>query len=484
MNSRNEAEQNKKEFRTDYHIYKDNSESLKDYIVMEVFMQCFEQSGSLYICNMTYQQCLDYLYSKLPMFSRIGSAALKNNLDNTLKLLDFLQNPQKKFRSIHIAGTNGKGSVSHMLASIFQMAGYKTGLYTSPHLKDFRERIRINGEMIEKNDVLEMTLKMTPIIEEIEPSFFEATVAMAFDYFSYKKVDIAIIETGLGGRLDSTNVINPELSIITSIGYDHMNVLGYTLEEIANEKAGIIKNEVPVVVGRTDENIRNIFINKSTETNSILSFSEEVFESTINELLPDMISLHLKNKKNNEEFDVLCDLPGIYQKENIATVLTAVEILIENGWVLKMQDILKGLENTKRNTSLHGRWDVLRQNPLLVMDVAHNEDGFRKLISHLSQFEFEKIHFILGFSKDKEFDKIIDLLPKKATYYFTSANSPRALNHETLSTIANEKNIEGNCFENVNDAIEVALKAANKKDIIIVSGSIYVVGDVDRERFC
>lgn len=451
---------------------------------MEVFMQCFEQNGSMYICNMTYQQCLDYLYSKLPMFSRIGSAALKNNLDNTLMLLDFLENPHIKFKSIHIAGTNGKGSVSHMLASIFQTAGYKTGLYTSPHLTDFRERIRINGEMIEEKDVLEMTLKMRPIIEDIEPSFFEVTVAMAFNYFNYSKVDIAIIETGLGGRLDSTNVITPELSIITNIGYDHMNILGNTLEEIANEKAGIIKKEVPVVLGRADENIKSLFIKKAAEKDSLLFNAEEAYDSTINELFPDLISLHFKNKKKNVELDVICDLPGIYQKENIATVLTAVDILTESGWALKKKDIINGLKNTKRNTSLHGRWDVLRQNPLLVMDVAHNEDGFRNLIAHLSQFEFEQLHFILGFSKDKEFGKIIDMLPKKSNYYFTSAHSPRALDHETLSMIANQKSIEGNCFENVNDAIESALKKATKKDLIIVSGSIYIVGDVDRKRFC
>ena len=433
---------------------------------------------------MTYEQCLDYLYSKLPMFSRIGSAALKNNLDNTIKLLTFLENPHTKFKSIHIAGTNGKGSVSHMLASIFQSAGYKTGLYTSPHLKDFRERIRINGEMIKQKDVLDMTLKLTPIIEDIEPSFFEVTVAMAFDYFSKNEVDIAIIETGLGGRLDSTNVITPELSIITNIGYDHMNILGNSLFEIATEKAGIIKNGVPVVLGRTDEETKNVFIKKATETNSLLFFSENIYDSIVNDLSPDMISLQLENKKNNEIYDIKCDLPGIYQKENVATVVTAVDLLNQNGWNISKNAMLNGFEKTKKNTSLFGRWDVLRKKPLLVLDVAHNEDGFSKLISHLSKFKFGQIHFILGFSKDKDFDKIIDMLPKESQFYFTSANSPRALDHETLLKIAQNRNIEGKSFATVNDAIEDALKITKEDDLIIVSGSIYVVGDVDRDRFC
>ena len=433
---------------------------------------------------MTYEQCLDYLYSKLPMFSRIGSAALKNNLDNTIKLLTFLENPHTKFKSIHIAGTNGKGSVSHMLASIFQSAGYKTGLYTSPHLKDFRERIRINGEMIKQKDVLDITSKLTPIIEDIEPSFFEVTVAMAFDYFSKNEVDIAIIETGLGGRLDSTNVITPELSIITNIGYDHMNILGNSLVEIATEKAGIIKNGVPVVLGRTDEETKNVFIKKAIETTSLLSFSENIYDSIVNDLSPDMISLKLENKQNNETFDIKCDLPGIYQKENIATVATAVDLLNQNGWNISKNAMLKGFEKTKNNTSLFGRWDVLRKKPLLVLDVAHNEDGFSNLISHISKFEFRQIHFILGFSKDKDFNKIIDMLPKEAKFYFTSSNSPRALDHETLLKIALNRNIEGKSFATVNDAIEDALKITKEDDLIIVSGSIYVVGDVDRDRFC
>ena len=418
------------------------------------------------------------------MFSRIGSAALKNNLDNTIKLLTFLENPHTKFKSIHIAGTNGKGSVSHMLASIFQSAGYKTGLYTSPHLKDFRERIRINGEMIKQKDVLGITSKLTPIIEDIKPSFFEVTVAMAFDYFSKNEVDIAIIETGLGGRLDSTNVITPELSIITNIGYDHMNILGNSLVEIATEKAGIIKNGVPVVLGRTDEETKNVFIKKAIETTSLLSFSENIYDSIVNDLSPDMISLKLENKQNNETFDIKCDLPGIYQKENIATVATAVDLLNQNGWNISKNAMLKGFEKTKNNTSLFGRWDVLRKKPLLVLDVAHNEDGFSNLISHISKFEFRQIHFILGFSKDKDFNKIIDMLPKEAKFYFTSSNSPRALDHETLLKIALNRNIEGKSFSTVNDAIEDALKITKEDDLIIVSGSIYVVGDVDRDRFC
>ena len=432
---------------------------------------------------MTYQQCLDYLYSKLPMFSRIGSAALKNNLDNTFKLMDFLENPHTKFKSIHIAGTNGKGSVSHMLASVFQSAGYKTGLYTSPHLKDFRERIRINGEMIKEKEVLEFTLKMTKIIEDIEPSFFEVTVAMAYDYFSNNKVDIAIIETGLGGRLDSTNVITPELSIITNIGYDHMNILGNTLVEIASEKAGIIKNGIPIVVGRKDEATKNVFIKKALETHSSITFSADTYDSAVKEISTDMISLQLRNRINNEVFDVLCDLPGFYQKENIATVAAAVYLLNQNGWEIPRNALLNGILKTKKNTSLLGRWDVLQKKPMVVLDVAHNEDGFSILLNHLSKLKFEQIHFILGFSKDKDFGKILNMLPLNATFYFTSADSPRALENKTLQEVAAKMGIIGESFNNVDEAISNALKKASQRDIIIVSGSIYVVGNVDRNKF-
>jgi dihydrofolate synthase/folylpolyglutamate synthase len=418
------------------------------------------------------------------MFSRIGSAALKNNLDNTLKLMQFLENPHTKFKSIHIAGTNGKGSVSHMLASVFQSAGYKTGLYTSPHLKDFRERIRINGEMIKEKDVSDMTLRMTPIIEDIEPSFFEVTVAMAFDYFSKNEVDIAIIETGLGGRLDSTNVIIPELSIITNIGYDHMNVLGNTLIEISSEKAGIIKNGIPVVVGRKDEATKNVFLKKALETNSSLTFSADIYDSEIKDISPDIISLQLRNKTNNEVYDIKCDLPGIYQKENIVTVAAAVDLLNQKGWNLSRNAMLDGVAKTKNKTALFGRWDMLQKKPMLVLDVAHNEDGFSILLKHLSQFKFDQIHFILGFSKDKDFSKILDMLPLNANFYFTSANSPRALEHKNLQEVAATRGLFGEAFINVNEAISNALKNALEKDIIIVSGSVYVVGEVNRDQFC
>jgi len=433
---------------------------------------------------MTYEECLDYLYSKLPMFSRIGSAALKNNLDNTLKLCEFLDNPQSKFKSVHIAGTNGKGSVSHMIASIFQEAGYKTGLYTSPHLKDFRERIRINGKMIEEQEVLNLTLKLIPIIEEIEPSFFEATVAMAFNYFNENQVDIAIIETGLGGRLDSTNVITPEISIITNIGYDHMNILGDSLVQIASEKAGIIKKNVPIIIGRKNDETNNVFISKSIEMNSELTFSKDTYDSIINAITPETISVQLNDKENGEQFNIICDLPGIYQKENITTVATAFRILNKKGWKLDKDALLNGFKNTKSNTSLFGRWDVLNKNPMIVLDVAHNEDGITSLVRHLAQFKFNKIHFILGFSKDKDFKKILEMLPNDAMFYFTSAHSPRALEHSELLEIATNKKMKGESFDDVNTAIKSAIKKAGQNDLIIVSGSIYVVGDVDRELFC
>lgn len=433
---------------------------------------------------MNYAQCLEYLYSKLPMFGRIGPAAIKNNLDNTIKLCDRLGNPHKKFKSIHVAGTNGKGSVSHMLASVFQTAGYKTGLYTSPHLKDFRERIRINGNMIEEQDVINFTQMITPMIEEIEPSFFEVTVAMAFDHFYKNEVDIAIIETGLGGRLDSTNVITPELSIITNIGYDHMNILGNSLGEIGLEKAGIIKNDTPVIIGNSIPETKSIFLKKAAEMHAEIKFAEDCYLAEISEINIDRIVLKLTEIQTNQQIYVASDLPGLYQKENITTVITAIDTMNSIGWKIKKDAIAEGILKTKSNTFLFGRWDVMKKDPLIVLDVAHNEDGMSKLMSHLSQFNFEEIHFILGFSKDKEYNKILDMLPINASLYFTSTNSPRALDHKILLESAKNKNLAGRCYDNVNDALKDAMKHAGKNDLIIVSGSIYVVGDVDREAFC
>lgn len=417
------------------------------------------------------------------MFSRIGHAAYKHDLFNTLEICRFLNNPEKKFKTIHIAGTNGKGSVSHMIASIFQSAGFKTGLYTSPHLHDFRERIRINGEMIKEDEVIAFTKKITPLISQIEPSFFEVTVGMAFDYFSAEKVDIAVIETGLGGRLDSTNVIKPEIAIITNIGLDHTHILGNTIELIAAEKAGIIKEETPVVIGKANHSTRKIFLAKAEETRSNIFFAEDRYSSSSQYLSPDIISIQLTNKDTEGVNAFEADLPGLYQQENLKTVLTAIDILREKGWELKDEAVKNGIRFAKKNTGLHGRWDIIRSNPLLIADVAHNIDGLSKLVEQIKISKFESLHVIVGFSADKDIDSLLKLLPVGATYYFTQANIPRALNIATLKEHAYKLNLMGNPFGNVNDAIEAALDKANVNDLIIVCGSIFVVGEIDRKKF-
>ena len=432
---------------------------------------------------MNYDACLEFLYSKLPMFSRIGPAALKNDLTNTLKICQFLENPQTKFKTIHIAGTNGKGSVSHMLASIFQTAGFKTGLYTSPHLYDFRERIRINGEMISKEYVTSFTEKIIPLIDEIEPSFFEATVGMAFDYFHAENVDIAIIETGLGGRLDSTNVIRPELSIITNIGLDHTHLLGNTLLEIAGEKAGIIKERVPVIIGAANSITRPLFEKRASELNSKIIFSEDVFKSSFSFENRGLISIELINKENNESTAYSSDLPGVYQAENIRTVKTAIESLQHMGWKISEEAFTNGVRSAKKNTGLYGRWDIISYKPMIILDVAHNADGMRMVLSQIKLLKFNKLHFILGLSGDKDVASLLIQLPIDANYYFTHASIPRALNAKSLKTSAMEFDLQGDVFENVNDAIENALTKSQSDDLLIVCGSIFVVSEVDRQRF-
>ncbi len=429
---------------------------------------------------MTYQQTITYLYEQLPMFSRIGAAAYKKDLHNTIELCAALNNPQHKFKSIHIAGTNGKGSTSHMLAAILQQAGYKTGLYTSPHLKDFRERIKINGQMIKKDFVVDFVARTKTLSEKIEPSFFELTVAMSFEYFAAENVDIAVIETGLGGRLDSTNVITPLLSVITNIGYDHMNLLGNTLPEIAFEKAGIIKPGVPVVIGAALPETRPVFANKAAACNAPIYFVQDDY--VVTGVIPGSIMLQCNVTNNThqvtEQFTL--DLNGLYQTQNLCTVLCAEGILIQQGFIIKNDDEKFALAHVKKLTGLHGRWDVIAQNPTVVLDVAHNEDGIKQMMHHveLIKQQYTKVHFVLGMVKDKEADKVLALLPSNANYYFTHAHIPRALPAQELQQKAAGFNLKGNYFENVNDAIEAAKHNAAAADIIIVCGSVFLVGEV------
>lgn len=426
---------------------------------------------------MNYQQTLDYLYNTLPMFSHMGSAAFKKDLTNTLLLCKRLDNPHKKFKSIHVAGTNGKGSVSHMLAAIFQTAGYKTGLYTSPHLYDFRERIKVNGVMCSEDFVVDFTERLKPAIAEIQPSFFEITVAMAFDYFAQQEVDIAIIEVGLGGRLDSTNVITPELSIITNIGWDHMNMLGSTLEEIACEKAGIIKENIPVVIGEKKQETENIFRKIASQKQAPIFFAEENFSVTNYKLLIDSIEISVADK-NSFITDYRLDLAGIYQTKNILSVLMALDLL--RHWNILHQQTGTALKNVKQITGLLGRWEVIHHEPTVVLEVAHNKDGIEQMLNHIENISFDKLHIVFGVVKDKDVDAILKLLPKNAQYYFTQAHIPRALDAKVLQEKASGISLKGNDFNNVNEAIRNALTNSAKNDLIIVCGSIFLVAEVNR----
>jgi dihydrofolate synthase/folylpolyglutamate synthase len=429
---------------------------------------------------MNYQQTLEYMFKQLPMFHRIGAAAYKADLKNTVKLCKLLKNPQKKFNSIHIAGTNGKGSTSHLLASILQEAGYKVGLYTSPHLKDFRERIRINGEKIPKFFVKNFIEKYQTDFEKIQLSFFEMTVGLAFDYFAKNNIDIAVIETGLGGRLDSTNIINPELSIITNISFDHKNLLGDTLQEIATEKAGIIKSKTPIIIGETQKDIKNIFIEKAKLLESEIYFADK--------------DLQIKNWKYIRNgtfvsFDVLeknkiiynklhSPLFGNYQKKNILTIIKTVEFLRSKKWKISEEAVFSGISKVVKNTGLMGRWQILGNSPLIICDTGHNEDGIKQILEQIKDTPHQKLHFVIGMVNDKDINTILSMLPKNAIYYFCKANIPRGLDAEELSVRAEIKGLYGNTYTTVSNALESAKKRANSDDMIFIGGSTFIVAEV------
>lgn len=427
---------------------------------------------------MTYQQTIDYLFTRLPMYSRIGAAAYKADLDNTIALCASLADPQTKFKSVHIAGTNGKGSVSHMLSSILQTAGYKTGLYTSPHLKDFRERIRVDGEMINKEFVVDFTKRINPLIEKLDPSFFEITVAMAFDYFAEQKVDVAIIETGLGGRLDSTNIILPELSVITNIGWDHMNLLGDSLEKIAEEKAGIIKPGVPVIIGETINGILPVFERIAAEKKAPLSIASKKRQAMEWRWEKHELVVEVAEDHQTDHYVYRLDLPGLYQAKNLLTVLEACSRLQQKGWTIDDDHIRRALSQVKKLTGLHGRWDVIHEHPFIVLDVGHNEDGIKQILRQVELTDHHELHIIIGMVNDKEIDKVLGLFPTTATYYFTQAHIPRALPAETLLQKAAAHHLKGKHYPDVNAALKEAKLKAGKKDLIIVCGSVFLVAEV------
>ncbi len=421
---------------------------------------------------MNYNETLHYLFQRLPVFHFSGANAYKPGLNNTIRLMDKLNHPYLKYKTIHVAGTNGKGSVSHFLSAILQAAGYKVGLYTSPHLVDFGERIRVNGQMIDKNYLVKFVENNLANFETIQPSFFEATMALAFNYFAECQVDVAVIEVGLGGRLDSTNIITPELSIITNISFDHVEFLGYTIKKIATEKAGIIKKNVPVVIGETTTDSKAVFINTAILNNSDIFFAE----GELNLQYIETSNLKMKVLVN-QSINYWVGLTGSYQLKNIATVLKSVEILQKTGFIISENNISTGLENVIDLTGFMGRWQCFGTEPPLFVDTAHNFAGVNELINHINALEFNNLHLIFGMVNDKDISKILQILPTTATYYFTNANIPRALPAKDLLEKAQVVGLKGKAYNSVENAVEAALQAAEINDFILVFGSNFVVGE-------
>lgn len=429
---------------------------------------------------MDYQETLQWLFSQLPMYQRIGKAAYKADLETTIQMLDRLGNPQEKFKALHIAGTNGKGSVSHVLASVLQEAEYKTGLYTSPHLKDFRERIKINGQMIPEDEVVSFTKKHKKLFEELQPSFFEMTVAMAFDYFASEKVDFAVLETGMGGRLDSTNVSKPVVSVVTNIGHDHMQFLGDDVEKIAAEKAGIFKDGVPVVIGEKQSWVSEVFEKAAKEKNASLVYADEHVE-----LKP--IQRRDKTKQfydvwyNNELYleNLASPLLANYQIKNLKTVIQVLELLINNKTIeIDRQSIAEGIESTLENTNLMGRWQILSTNPLTICDTGHNPEGLQAVLDQINQTQFNNLHFVFGMVNDKNPESILYLLPNDATYYFCKPDIPRGMDEEVLQQHGFKAGLRGSAYSSVREALNSAVNNAGADDLVFIGGSTFVVAEV------
>lgn len=416
---------------------------------------------------------LDYLYNSLPVFQKVGSFAYKEGLENTCTIDQRLNHPCRKYRTIHVAGTNGKGSTSHLLAAILQQSGYKTGLYTSPHLVDFRERIKINGEMIPEDYVVSFINKHIDFFNQIHPSFFEVTTAMAFDYFAHEKIDVVVVEVGLGGRLDCTNIITPDVSIITNISFDHTALLGNTLSAIAAEKAGIIKPNVPVIIGEALPETKSVFLQKVQSEKASVVFVEEE-----NPILNAELSGTGKWVFETRDYpNLIGELGGLVQEKNAATVLCTINILKEKGYKIADSAVYEGFAKVVEITGLQGRWQYVGENPKIILDTGHNVDGIRYVVKHLGKLEQNRLHFIIGMVEDKDVDAVLQLLPKDAIYYFTKASIPRALNEEILKEKALGFGMEGESYPSVEKAIEVARKDAEAKDVIFIGGSTFVVAD-------
>ncbi|MBX3165628.1 MAG: bifunctional folylpolyglutamate synthase/dihydrofolate synthase [Bacteroidetes bacterium] len=427
---------------------------------------------------MTYQQTLDYLYARLPMYHRVGVAAYKANLDNTTKLAELLGKPHTQLNCIHVGGTNGKGSSSHILAAVLQNCGYKVGLYTSPHLIDFRERIKINGKLIPKHFVVEFVEKYKDAFKKIKPSFFEWTFALALDSFVKEGVDVAIIEVGLGGRLDSTNIITPQVSLITNISLDHTNLLGSTLDEIGREKAGIIKKRVPVVISQYQSETASMFNAVAREKKSPIEYADRNYKITDSKIIGNEMRLTVLNRTTNQSDTYELDLTGRYQAKNFLGVLNVLQFVEKAGYILEPERVKAAFKQVVKLTGLRGRWEKLNDKPLIIADTGHNEDGIKQVIENLKHLAYDKLHFVFGAVNDKDVSAILALLPKEAEYYFVKASIPRALNEKKLLKLAHTFKLQGQAFSSVELGLKAAKKAAKKTDCIFIGGSTFVVGDV------
>ena len=433
---------------------------------------------------MNYQETLDYLFNSLPMFQRVGASAFRKDLQTTIALCNHLGNPEHKFKSIHVAGTNGKGSSSHSLAAIFQSAGYKTGLYTSPHLKSFTERIRINGQEISPEVVVQFVEENKSFLDELKPSFFEMTVGMAFWHFAEQEVDIAIIEVGMGGNFDSTNIITPELSLITNIGFDHVQFLGDTLPLIAGEKAGIIKKEVPVVISETHEETKAVFLEKAKTMNAPITFADQNWKSDGLKwsVRTQTTAYSVKTQilaQGEETIDLIFGLNGNYQKFNLPGILESVAKMRRQGWDLPTGAVLEGLKNVTELTGLKGRWQTLSTDPTVICDTGHNEAGFREILTQLETYSFNKLWMVLGMVQDKDISKVLSMLPSSGNYVFCEAKLPRALPANQLAEKAVSVGLKGEIIPDINEALAFARKNAGEDDLIFVGGSTFVVAEIE-----
>lgn len=426
---------------------------------------------------MTYQDTLEYLFKELPMFQRVGASAFRKDLRSTILLCNHLGNPEGKFKSLHVAGTNGKGSTSHALAAVFQSAGYKTGLYTSPHLKSFTERIRINGQEINEESVVDFVATNKEFLDELKPSFFEMTVGMAFWFFASQKVDIAIVEVGMGGNFDSTNVIIPELSLITNIGFDHVQFLGNTLPIIAGEKAGIIKKNVPIVISQTQTETTQVFIEKAKSLASPIFFADQIWK--IERQVPEASNAMYSVEKGIVSTAIEIDLKGNYQKYNLAGILEAIDQMRNSGWEISDSAVKEGLANIMALTGLKGRWQQLGINPTVICDTGHNEDGIKQILEQLKSYTYSTLWMVLGMVQDKDISKVLSMLPQEANYIFCQASLPRAMPASQLAIQAGEFGLRSNVIPDINEALEFARKNAASDDLIFVGGSTFVVAEIE-----